>query len=364
MKLLRILLFPISFLYGILILLRNKLFDFGIIPSVKFKIPVISVGNLSVGGTGKTPHIEYLIRLLKTEFYISTLSRGYGRKTKGFILADTQSTANDIGDEPLQFKKKYTTVRVAVDEKRVRGIKRILKNFPSIQVILLDDAFQHRRVSPGLSIVLTDFYNLYTNDFMLPTGTLREFSSGIKRADIIIVTKCPNLPLPIEREELIKKLKPSARQKIFFSIVRYGDFLPFKNKKPSQFSKAYYFEKKYSILLLSGIANVQPLEEYLKRNTNNVISLNFSDHHQFTKNDLKRIEDTFADIHAANKIILTTEKDMMRLNTNENANFINNLPIFYIPIEVAFSEQEEADLNNQIEHYVKTNQTNGGIHSK
>jgi len=226
MPLLRILFYPLSLLYGTIMLCRNKLYDVGFFSSSAFNIPIISVGNLSMGGTGKTPHIEYLIRLLKPEFYIATLSRGYGRKTKDFLLADTQSTVNDIGDEPLQFKNKFPKMPVAVDEKRLRGVKRILELFPSIQSILLDDAFQHRPVKSGLSIVLTDFNKLYIDDHVVPSGTLREFPMGIKRADIIIITKCPHIPLPIERKGIVDKLKLLPHQKIFFTTICYGEFIP------------------------------------------------------------------------------------------------------------------------------------------
>jgi len=364
MHLLRILLLPVSLLYGIVMFIRNKLYDIGFFPSVKFNVPVISIGNLSMGGTGKTPHIEYLVRLLKSEFYIATLSRGYGRKTEGFILADTQSTANEIGDEPLQFKKKFPKMPVAVDEERVRGIRNMLELFPSIQGILLDDAFQHRAVTPGLSILLTDFSKLYTDDHVVPTGTLREFASGVKRADVIIVTKCPHIPLAIERKGIISKLKTLPNQKVYFTTVNYGEFIPLQNKITPPFSKAYYFEKKYSILLFSGIANVQPLVQYLKENTKNVHILNFPDHHPYTPNDLKNIESAFNDIHTANKIIVTTEKDSMRLKDKNISGSLSHLPIFYIPIEIKFCDQGEKDFSNQILEYVRSNQKNYNVYTK
>lgn len=362
MVVLKIILLPFSFLYGIILLVRNKLYDFGVLKSVKFNIPIISVGNLSVGGTGKTPHIEYLIRLLKPKFYIATLSRGYGRESTGFILADTQSTAQEIGDEPLQFKKKFHNLPVAVDEDRVDGVIKTLELFPSIQAILLDDAFQHRQIVPGLSIVLTDYNNLYVDDFILPSGTLREFSSGIKRADIIIVSKCPQFLLPIEHEGMIKKLKPLPHQKIYFSCICYGEFIPLQKDKTSLFSKSFYFERKFSILLVTGIATVQSLEHYLLSNTNKVVTLNFPDHHQYTKNDIKLIEEKFNEITSNNKIIITTEKDMMRLNNKPLLNAINNLPIYYIPIEVKFNEQDEKEFNQQVLNYVSANQKHGKVY--
>src|ERR1019366_10335126 len=340
MKILKIILFPLSIIYGAILFLRNKLYDWGIFSSTEFQIPIISVGNLSVGGTGKTPHIEYLIRLLSPEFEIATLSRGYGRATKGFIIADLQSTTSDIGDEPLQFKTKYKNIHIAVDANRVRGIKQIVENFPSIQSVLLDDAFQHRAVQAGLSIVLTDFGNLYLNDYVVPTGTLREFRSGIKRADIIIVTKCPKILVPIERKRLIKEMNPLPHQTIYFSFIKYGEFLLLNSEKKNPFSKSYYAEHNYSILLLTGIANTQPLEHYLRTKVKNVFPLKFPDHHQFTKSDLGLVQKTFHSISSENKIILTTEKDAMRLKLPEFSAILDTLPIFYMPIEIDFYEQD------------------------
>ena len=348
MKILRILVFPLSFVYGCIVFLRNKLYDLGILSSTEFDIPIISVGNLSAGGTGKTPHIEYLIRLLKPEFYIATLSRGYGRKSKGFILSDTQSTASDIGDEPLQFKKKFKELRVAVDGNRVRGIKKLKEEFPSLQTILLDDAFQHRAVKPGLSIVLSDFSKPYTSDFMLPSGNLREFPSGIKRADIIIITKCPDILLPIERKRLETVVNPLPHQQIYFSYLKYGEFIPLNGDTVNLFSKEYYFDRNYTVLLLTGIAATASIEYYLKNKVKNIIPAKFSDHHNYTKNDLLSIQKIFNNIASANKIILTTEKDAMRLKNLEFSNILKTLPLFYIPIEIEFHDKDKNEFNEQV----------------
>jgi tetraacyldisaccharide 4'-kinase len=364
-KFLRIIAFPLSFIYGIIIAIRNKMYDTGILPSREFGIPVISVGNLCVGGTGKTPHIEYLIRLLKSEFYIATLSRGYGRKTKGFLLADTQSTASDIGDEPLQFKRKYSNVRVAVDARRVNGIHELQKNYPSLQTILLDDAFQHRAVKPGLSIVLTDYSKLYVHDLIVPTGSLREFKSGIIRADIIVVTKCPVILLPIERKRLLNEIKPMPHQHVYFSYIKYGDFLPLNGtEQRNPFTKEFYFERNYSILLLTGIANTSPLEYYLKDKVKNIQRAKYPDHHRFTHNDIDSIKKIFNTIAASNKIILTTEKDAMRLKDPEYADALKDLPVFYIPIEIDFHDKDKEQFNEQITHYVRANQKYSGVYSK
>lgn len=343
--------------------LRNKLYDRKIFCSTKPDVPTISVGNLCVGGTGKTPHIEYLIQTLKSEFYIATLSRGYGRHSSGFVLADTQSTASDIGDEPMQFKKKFSGIRVAVDEKRVRGVERLLNNFPSLQAVLLDDAFQHRAIAPGLSIILTDFSKLYVNDFVVPTGRLREFRSGSKRADIIIVTKCPHVLLQIERKRLTDEIKPLSHQQIYFSSIKYGDFIPLYAAK-NPFTKEYYFERNFSILLVTGIANTTTLSYYLKDKIKNVEHLKFPDHHDFSKKDLEKIRLAYNSITATNKIILTTEKDAMRLKNTDFLTILKDLPVFYIPIEVVFDDKDKNALNSQIINYVRTHQRNSSLHPK
>lgn len=373
MKFLRIILFPFSVLYGCIVFLRNKLYDWKLFPSKEFEIPTISVGNLSVGGTGKTPHIEYLIRLLKPEFYIATLSRGYGRKTKGYVLSDTQSTAIDIGDEPLQFKKKFSGLRVAVDGNRVRGINNLLKEFPSLQTILLDDAFQHRAVKPGLNILLTDFGKLYKKDNVVPTGSLREFKSGAQRADIIIVTKCPEILLPIERKRLLTEINPLPHQHVYFSYIKYGDFIPVIGEATNPLSKEYYFERNFSMALLTGIANTKPLEYYLKDKVKNITPIKYNDHHNFTHVDIENIRKIFNNIASANKIILTTEKDAMRLKNVMYAEAIKDLPLFYIRIEIEFHNNDKntrlndsvgQEFNEQILHYVRANQKHSSIHSK
>ncbi len=364
MKFLRIILFPFSLLYGFFMLVRNKLYDLKIIPSTSFDIPTITVGNLSVGGTGKTPHIEYLIRQLKQEFYIATLSRGYGRKTKGFIVADTQSTSTDIGDEPLQFKKKFSGIRVAVDEQRVRGVKNLLMEFPSLQAILLDDAFQHRQIKAGFSILLTEFAHLYPSDYVVPSGSLREFRMGASRADVIIVTKCPEILLPIERKRLLTEINPFPNQKVYFSYIKYGEFLPLNVDGKNPFTKEFYFERNYSIALVTGIANTKSLEYYLKNKVKNIVPIKFADHHNFKKSDIESIKKIFDNIASSNKIILTTEKDAMRLKTSDFSAILKDIPLFYIPIEISFHDKDNEQFNAQILNYVRSNQKHSGVHSK
>lgn len=338
MKFLKILLFPISLIYGFITYVRNKLFDWKIISSKQFTIPIISVGNLTVGGTGKTPHVDYLIQLLINKHKLAILSRGYGRKTTGFVLANDKSIDKDIGDEPLLYLKRHPNLNVAVDKKRVRGIKKLLEIIPNLNIVLMDDAYQHRFVKPGLSILLTDYFDLYSSDYLLPTGRLRECRKESKRADIIVVTKTPKVFSPIDKKLLINKIKPLAHQKIFFSYIKYGNFTPMFEQSDLIFS-----QNASKILLFTGIANPIPLEEYLKRQCNELISINYKDHHQFTYNNLKKIRSKFESIYSNNKIIVTTEKDRMRLLNIQAKEVFADLPIYYIPIEIEFHK----DINKE-----------------
>ncbi|MFZ4521002.1 MAG: tetraacyldisaccharide 4'-kinase [Bacteroidales bacterium] len=350
-RILQVILFPFSLCYGLVMHARNLLFDLHILPSRTYDRPVISVGNLTVGGTGKTPHIEYLIRLLSSSFQIATLSRGYGRKSSGFIVASEQSGVTDIGDEPLQFYKKFASVKVAVDEKRRRGINLLLEHFPSLGVILLDDAFQHRYVKPGLSILLTDYHLPYSDDLVLPSGTLREFRTGASRADIIIVTKTPKIFSPITRRRIIEDLKPSAHQRIFFSYITYSEpILVFSNQELTFPSRAT------NILLFTGIANDYPLREHLERMCSELVVMKFADHHAYTVRDIEEISKKFQDLPTQKKVIVTTEKDMMRLKTPELSSYLKNLPLFCVPMAIDFHGTDRENFDNEIERYVKKNQ--------
>ena len=355
MKYLKILLLPISFLYGLITSVRNLLFDVGILPSSRFDIPVISVGNLSTGGTGKTPHVEYLINFLKKYNYnMGTLSRGYGRSTSGFCIADENYTSKHIGDEPLQMKLKFEDIVVAVDKKRVRGIKKLISRFPDVEVILLDDAYQHRYVKPGISILLTDYNKLYANDFMLPTGNLREWPSGAARADIVIVTKSPIILSPLDKRLLLNKLSLKPYQKIYFSYMKYGNFMPFlKTGEASLFSKKYYFENNYSVVLLTGIANSSNLERYTRERAREVIPVSFPDHHQFSVDDITRLKKIYDNIENPKKLVLTTEKDTMRLALPELKEILTGIPVFYMPLEVVFHQGDEEGFTQQILNHVK-----------
>jgi tetraacyldisaccharide 4'-kinase len=334
-------------------LVRNLLFDLGILHSEKFDLPVISVGNLCFGGTGKTPHIEYLIRLIGERVLIATLSRGYGRESTGFILASRRSNAKYIGDEPLQFVKKFHNIKVAVDEKRVRGIHKLMDKFPDLGLVLLDDAFQHRWVKPGISILLTDYHHLFTEDHVAPSGQLREFHSGARRADIIIVTKTPKVFSPITRRRILDDLKPRPSQQLFFSYILYGDLIPVNEEQDLA-----VLQKLSYILLFTGIANDYPLQEEVRRKCTDLSILKFPDHHQYKMKDLETILERFEDLPTRKKIILTTEKDLMRLKNPEFSNFFKNLPLFYLPIEINFHEKDKQKFDKLILDYVGQNQRN------
>jgi len=339
-KVLRYILFPFALVYGGIVFLRNKLFDFNILKSSRFDVKTILVGNLSAGGTGKTPHIEYLVKILNRNKKLATLSRGYGRKTHGFILANENSTAKDIGDEPLQFFNKFSQVKVAVSAKRVDGVIELMSLSDSPEVILLDDAFQHRQLKAGLSILLMDFNAPFYRDFMLPTGNLREFSFGKKRADIIIVTKCP-ADLSGEEQELVRSKISACSIPVFFSNIVYG--------KPELLfgSATVEFDKAKRIVLVTGIANSNPLLDYITTFRKEITHLNYPDHHSFSKKEVDRMKHEC--LKQPDSVILTTEKDAMRLREFDS---LEELPLFYLPIEVKLLDNENKFLQ-LIYNYVK-----------
>lgn len=364
MKFLRLLAFPFALLYGLINIIRNKLFDLGIFPTTEFKeLPLIGVGNLTVGGTGKTPHVEYIVKVLIGQYKLATLSRGYGRKTSGFLVATNEMTTLEIGDEPKQFRHRFPeSVTVAVDGNRVRGVKKLLAANNGTQVVLLDDVFQHRRIKPGLQILLTDYSQLYYQDQMMPTGNLREPKSGAKRADVIIVTKTPEMFSPLERKRIMKDLRPEAYQKMFFSTIRYGNFLPLIGTTGLQeLSRQYCFENNYTVILMTGIANAHSLEYYLKDKVKELIPYKFRDHYEFSPADLVRLQELFNSTKNENKIVLTTEKDAMRLEKSELKEFIGQIPMYYVPIEVAFHDQDEEEFNKLLFQYVRSHAVNRKI---
>jgi len=353
MRFIQVLLSPIAFLYGIVMLVRNLLFDIGILHAESFDRPVISVGNLSFGGTGKTPHIEYLIRLLKGKYSLAILSRGYKRETKGFILGTAKSNVSFVGDEPMQYIRKFDSVKVAVDENRKRGIRTLLTKFPDIEVVLLDDAFQHRWVKPGLSILLTNYHDLYTDDHVAPAGRLREFHFGSRRADIIIVTKTPKIFSPITRRRIMEELRPLAHQSVFFSYLKYDQPVAVFENESSVFpAKTSY------ILLFTGIADDYSIREQLGRMCSELTVIKFPDHHQYKTADLELIKRKFNDLPSQKKVIVTSEKDVMRLKTAELSNFLKNLPLFYLPVEVELHSADKSLFDKEISDYVEKNKRN------
>ena len=350
---LKILLLPISYLYGIITFLRNSLYDWRILREKKFDVHTIGVGNLAVGGAGKTPLVEYLIRLLLIEQpNIATLSRGYKRKTRGFILADDNSTAEDIGDEPLIYKTKYP-VQVAVDASRANGIKNLLAlGADAPKIILLDDVFQHRSVRCGLNIVVSDYHNLYFNDMMLPSGTLREFKSGIVRADIIIISKTPDKTSPVEIRNILKDVNPKAHQRVFFSYLKYGELFSIHNTHDKLDTLNDLF--RFRVISFAGIANAQPMLNYLKEYAAEARHLPFPDHHEYTLKDLEDIERYYESFEGSNKILVTTEKDLMRLKNDAVWDTAKRMNIYILPVEVNFKDKEE-EINGLILNYVRTN---------
>lgn len=346
-------LWPLALIYQAVTDLRNYLFDKKMIRSASFEIPVISVGNLSVGGTGKTPHIEYILYLLKYVYRVGTLSRGYGRKSHGFILADQTATASSIGDEPMIFKLKHPEAAVAVGEERALAIPRMLIERPDLDVILLDDAYQHRPVQPGLSILLTEYDNLFTRDKVLPAGWLRESKKHYHRADLIVVTKCPLSISAAEKLSIIKEINPFSYQHVFFSAIEYGDIYPlFRDERLQAMMSADELKTK-DVIVLTGIANSRKLVKYLEQKANKVYENEYRDHHNFDEYDLENIRETYSHIPGENRIIVTTEKDAVRLWPHRAWFLANNIPIFVQPIRVRFLDGYGSEFDADIIKYIE-----------
>lgn len=326
---------PLSWIYGGVTYLRNKFYDWGIFKSTTFDIPVVSVGNLTVGGTGKTPHVEYMVEYLSSTYKIAVLSRGYKRRTRGFVLASPQSTPETIGDEPYQIYKKYGyRVKVAVCENRAKGIEALRAIDPDINLIILDDAFQHRGVQPKVNVLLVDYNRPMNEDKLLPLGQLREGSMSASRADIIVVTKTPSEVRPITMRLIKNNLDLWAYQKLFFSSIQYGDLTPVFEKENHYTLKLDQMNRNYAVLLLTGIANPRPFIRHFKKYPCRAKVAYFPDHHNFTHADLKIIQERFDELKGSRKVIITTEKDAVRLAFNPY--FPESLKpyIFYLPISV------------------------------
>ena len=353
-------LYPFSWLYGIAVRTRNKLFDWGWLQSKSFDAPIICIGNLAVGGTGKTPHTEYLIKLLKdTGLNVAVLSRGYKRQSKGFILADGTSTAAQIGDEPCQMKNKFPDIHVAVDEHRAHGIERLLSlKSPAIDVILLDDAFQHRQVEAGMNILLTDYHRLLCDDTLLPAGNLREPRSGKNRAQIVIVTKCPPDIKPIDFNIIGKRLHLYPYQQLYFSQLRYEKLIPLFHTATSH---AETLQGNEQVLLVTGIAAPGPLLQEVQRRAASVRQLAFGDHHAFSKKDLQAIERQFMQLKGERKLIVTTEKDGARLKSHPDLPQSLQPHIYMLPIRIQILQEQEQIFNQNIINYVRTHSRNSQL---
>lgn len=325
MKLIRRLLFPVVPIYYLVTWFRNLAYDKGWKSSKSYDFPVICVGNLSAGGTGKTPMVEYLIRLLKDKTNLATLSRGYGRKTKGFLLAEDNVTATELGDEPFQFYHKFKDeIQVAVDENRQHGIAQLTKICNSPLTIILDDAYQHRKVNAGFNILLTTYHNLFVDDIVLPTGNLREPRSGYKRANVIVVTKCPETISQEQQEAIVLKLNAKSYQNVFFSYIRYADFALNNSNKIA-------LKDLPDFTLVTGIANATPLVDFLNKNQLKFNHLAYKDHYNFTANDIKKLSEL--------DVIVTTEKDYMRLKDES----LLNEKLYYLPIQTEIINSEAFD---------------------
>ncbi len=347
--LIRILVSPLALLYGLGVSLRNLLYRTGALRSIKFSLPVISIGNISAGGTGKSPHIEYLMQWLHSYIDVAVLSRGYGRKTVGYREVNPWDTALDAGDEPLQFKKKFPEIPVTVSESRALGVPQLVKTWPNTQCVLLDDAFQHLAVSPGLNVMLTEFANPFTRDWLLPSGRLREWRSAYQRADIIIVTKCPDDLTAAQRRDMLAEMEPYARQKVFFSKYKYGT--PYELLRPDVKRP---LDLDTDALLVSAIANTDYLLHYLGKNLKSVHTIEHEDHHYFDDGDLSEIKRRFEAIPSANKVVITTEKDATRLELHREYFWKQQMTVLVQPVEVTFCDDDELLFQAEVKRFLQS----------
>ncbi len=368
MKILRkkygFILIPLSWIYGFVVGFRHFLYNISVFSSKEYPIPIVCVGNITVGGTGKTPHVEYIVSVLKEHYKIAVLSRGYKRKTKGLLEVYIDSKVSDVGDEPLQIKQKFPDITVVVSENRRKAIEWLLKKEdPKIDVIIMDDGFQHLAVKAGINILLVDYNNPIYQDSLLPYGNLRERSHHKSKAHIVIVTNTPFDIKPIERRIIQKKLELFPFQLLYFTNIEYKNpVVVF----PSKFSAIKYnFTRcKYHVLLVTGIANPYPLKEYVKRFANDAELLAFPDHYYFKEKDISLIKAKYDEIKSERKIVITTEKDALRLKESPQNEIIQNIPIFYIPIEIEFLYNEKKMFNQELIEYVRKNQPISSIYSR
>jgi tetraacyldisaccharide 4'-kinase len=346
--LIRLVLLPFSILYGIGISLRELLYRFGFVKSVQFSLPVIGIGNLSVGGTGKTPHVEYLLQWLDQYIQVSTLSRGYGRQTFGIREIQVQDTSETAGDEPLQFKRKWPHIPVFVAENRAFGIPAIVQRYPDMQLVLLDDAFQHRAVKPGKQILLTEYNRPYTRDWLLPSGRLREWRNSARRADLIVVTKCPTDLTDAQKAAMIAEIEPSKHQKVYFSTYQFGAPYHLWDR-----NRGLNIDQTLDTLLVTAIAGTDFLVTQLSTQAGSVRSLAFKDHHAFEDSDFETIKRDFGYLHSTNKVILCTEKDAVKLERFAPRFLQAGIDVFVLPVSVQFLGSDETAFRADIEQFLK-----------
>jgi tetraacyldisaccharide 4'-kinase len=357
-----ILLYPVSLLYGLITGFRNFLYDSGILSSTSFSVPIICVGNITVGGTGKTPHTEYLLSLFEKDFKVAVLSRGYKRKTSDFRIATRSSEASEIGDEPLQIIRKFPDVLVAVDRSRVGGVRKIMELAPATDLIILDDGFQHRSINPGFSIILSDYERPVMRDYLLPFGNLREDKSNMRRADIILITKCPKNLNPIQRRLIVKEMGKAAYQNLFFTSLSYKAPLPVFPGLNAELTRLDLSRSAgSSIVLITGIANPKPLKQYLLKFFSEITELTYPDHYSFREKDIDVIALAFYNLKSASKYLITTEKDAVRLREFNDLEEPLRSALYYIPVGIHFLNEDKDEFDNLVTDYVRKNRRNRPI---
>jgi tetraacyldisaccharide 4'-kinase len=357
-----IFLYPVSVIYGFLTGFRNFLYNSGILHSTEFNVPVICVGNITVGGTGKTPHTEYLVGLLGKSFRVATLSRGYKRKTRDFRIASASASVSEIGDEPMQIFRKYPGTFVTVDRNRVNGVNRIMAMEPQTDVIILDDGFQHRQITPGFSILLSDFERPFLKDHMLPYGNLREDRINIRRADIILITKCPENLTPLQRRLIVKDVEKAPYQNLYFTTLRYNLPLPLFESRDEKITLPPMIPGSGAgIVLVTGIANPKPFREYLHRFFAEIIQLEYPDHYNYKEKDLAAISAAYSRLRSDMKFVITTEKDSVRLREFTNIAEPVRSAFFYVPVGIYFLNNDKDEFDNLIVDYVRKNRRDNRI---
>ncbi|NDW18424.1 tetraacyldisaccharide 4'-kinase [Dysgonomonas sp. 216] len=359
-------LLPLSWLYGFVVFIRKKLFDWNILKQVQYDVPVICVGNITVGGTGKTPHIEYLVRLLKTKYRVAVLSRGYRRKTKGFVLATPNTDFKKIGDEPFQIKNKFPDIIVAVDENRRHGIETLLAMDDRPEVILLDDAYQHRYVKPSFSVLLVNYNRPIYEDTLLPAGRLREPAHNLDRANVVIITKCPQDLKPIDMRIMTHDINTYPYQSLLFSTTEYGDLIAMFDRQNlfESVERPLEYIRNKKVLLVAGIASPDQLVEEIKKYTENVQLMNFPDHHDFSDKDIQDIEERFKEM-GNDTITILTEKDAARLTDGNKMSERLKASMYYLPVKISFlSKEDERLFMKKIVRHVYKSTRDGEIYQE